>query len=546
MATFWAFAAILFSSLFALVLGNGSSLPIVDLGYENGEFYNFSNIRYGQAPVGNLRFRALLAPVTQSNIVNNGSVGVTCPQVVPPWQILAGMYLGSRLSNTSFDLAAAEAAVAAMPPQPLDPKTSEDCLFLDVFVPRAVFPKNSHGSGKGAPVLVWITGGGFIAGDKTAVGDQLYSPEGLIKASQTAPSKGLIFVSINYRLGAFGFLAGSEVEADGNANAGLHDQRLALEWVQNNIHLFGGDKGRVTVMGESGGGSSIMHQITAFGGKSPLPFTQAIMQSPAFISKASNWQNEVTFKTFLNHLNVSSLQEARNLPSENLINGNIAQISAGGFVDFSYGPTVDGTFTPGIPQRLLSSGAFKKNVNVMVAYNSWEGGLFQSPYVTNLSTLTDLIKVIIPRVSPGALSEITDGLYPPVFGGFRGYKTWGELQAQLTADAALVCGTTSISRAFGNQTYAYEFAIAPGIHGQDMAYTFATGPDPSIDYNVAKSLQQYITSFVDNGTPVAIGSPAFPKYGPDNKILKFGHTISQTTDPAANERCEWWNKALYY
>lgn len=183
-------------------------------------------------------------------------------------------------------------------------------------------------------------------------------------------------------------------------------------------------------MGESAGGSSIMHQITAFRAKSPLPFSQAILQSPAFISKASNWQNELIFQKFLKHLNVSSLEEARNLPSEYLIKGNIAQVSAGEFVDFSYGPTVDGTFTPGIPQRLLSSGLFNNSVNVMVAHNSWEGGLFQSPYTANLSTLTDLIKVIVPSVSPGALSKITDGLYPPVFDGSRGFTTYGELQGQ--------------------------------------------------------------------------------------------------------------------
>lgn len=67
---------------------------------------------------------------------------------------------------------------------------------------------------------------------------------------------------MNYRLGAFGWLSGPTLQSNGTANAGLHDQRLALEWIQDNIHLFGGDPNRVTIIGESAGGGSIMHQIT--------------------------------------------------------------------------------------------------------------------------------------------------------------------------------------------------------------------------------------------------------------------------------------------
>ncbi len=88
------------------------------------------------------------------------------------------------------------------------------------------------------------------------------SPAGLIKASEAGGGNGTIFVAINYRLGAFGWLAGSEIASDGNANAGLLDQRLAFEWVQKYICLFGGDPRRITVMGESAGAGSIMHHIT--------------------------------------------------------------------------------------------------------------------------------------------------------------------------------------------------------------------------------------------------------------------------------------------
>lgn len=158
----------------------------------------------------------------------------------------------------------------------IDPRTNEDCLFLDIIVPRKVFEK--AGSKKGAPVLgesicnlnysssefnyanvdakVWIYGGGFTGGDKAGINTG--NPAGLIQRS----NDGIIYVALNYRLGAFGWLAGPTFQTDGTPNAGLHDQRFALHWIQKHIASFGGDPDQVTVMGESAGGGSIMHQIT--------------------------------------------------------------------------------------------------------------------------------------------------------------------------------------------------------------------------------------------------------------------------------------------
>lgn len=98
-------------------------------------------------------------------------------------------------------------------------------------------------------MLVWIYGGGYTTGDKSALNGG--GPSGLIHRSNDS----IIYVALNYRLGAFGWLSGPTFQQNGTANAGLHDQRFALEWVQRYIHLFGGDPGRVTVMGESAGGT---------------------------------------------------------------------------------------------------------------------------------------------------------------------------------------------------------------------------------------------------------------------------------------------------
>lgn len=211
-------------------------------------------------------------------MVNTGNIGRICPQANPAWELIAQQFLPAYLTGQPFNTSAVEAAIAkasgSVPAQ--DPRTSEDCLFLDVVTPEKVFKGKVS---KKAPVLVWIYGGGYTAGEKGGFGQ--YNPSGLIKASQASGSDGVVFVAINYRLGAFGWLAGPTLQSDGTANAGLYDQRLALQWIQKYIHLFGGDADRVTVMGESAGGGSIMHQITAFGGlQGPAPFQQAILQSP--------------------------------------------------------------------------------------------------------------------------------------------------------------------------------------------------------------------------------------------------------------------------
>ena len=221
----------------------------------SGSFFNFSNIWYAEPPLGDLRFRAPVPVRGKSNVVNDGSIGKICPQANPAWNPIADEFIPAYLSGQPFKLTAVEAAIAqasdSLPVQ--DARTTEDCLFLDVVVPEKIFSRvtKTANANDGAPVLVWIYGGGYTAGEKTGFGQ--YNPAGLIEASQTSGSDGIVFVSFNYRLGAFGWLAGPTLQSDGTANAALYDQKLALEWIQENIHLFGGDPHRVTVIGESAG-----------------------------------------------------------------------------------------------------------------------------------------------------------------------------------------------------------------------------------------------------------------------------------------------------
>lgn len=272
------------------------SLPKVDLGYEiyranslndTTNLYSFSNIRFAAPPTGKNRFAAPQPPVKNRSSVQFNNSEPICPQAAPLWGLGTQDFIQSYFleGQRSFNRSEFESPLpanftindinlATFPTNivpPIDPRTTEDCLFLDVVVPQHIFKKNKK-KGRGAAVLVWIYGGGYTGGSKT----DGFDPTGLLARSQNGDDDdGVVYVAINYRLGAFGWMSGPTFQTNGTANAGLHDQRFALEWVQEHISKFGGDPKRVTVFGESAGGGSIMGQITAYGGKKgPAPFSQ--------------------------------------------------------------------------------------------------------------------------------------------------------------------------------------------------------------------------------------------------------------------------------
>ncbi|KAK8124319.1 uncharacterized protein PG998_000078 [Apiospora kogelbergensis] len=149
---------------------------------------------------------------------------------------------------------------------------SEDCLTINVVRPTAA---EVSASKEPLPVLIWIYGGGLSLG---STADPQYNLSGIVRASQDM-GRPVVGVSMNYRLGMWGFLQTPQLLAEGSSNAGLLDQRLALRWVQDNIARFGGDPRRVTVWGESAGAQSIAYQMFAHGGRDDGLFRSAILES---------------------------------------------------------------------------------------------------------------------------------------------------------------------------------------------------------------------------------------------------------------------------
>jgi len=195
--------------------------------YENNHAV-FKGIQYAQNPSGSLRFKAPVEIAEFTNVKMANEYGPNCPQ-----------------KQTGFG----------------DASTVENCLYLNVFSP------DIEGN---FPVMVWIHGGAFVSGSGSD-----YDPSRLV-------DKGIVVVTLNYRLGALGFLSHSELSTEsgmGSGNYGLMDQQLALKWVQDNIEFFGGDKSNVTIFGESAGGHSVTSQIVANADADPQLFHKAIIQS---------------------------------------------------------------------------------------------------------------------------------------------------------------------------------------------------------------------------------------------------------------------------
>jgi len=167
-----------------------------------------------------LRFAAPQEPLVNRSVVNDGQDGRICPQGFPSWQQERNLFIKQYLSDsnniTAFASKSPPGSNVSITSAPRDGRTSEDCLFLEVIVPRAIYEKGAIAA---APVFVWIYGGGYYSGDSESQGN----PAGLVTRSMSNPqsSPGIVYVAFNYRLGALGWTAGPTFNASGGtANAG--------------------------------------------------------------------------------------------------------------------------------------------------------------------------------------------------------------------------------------------------------------------------------------------------------------------------------------
>ena len=437
----------------------------------------YRGIPFAAPPVGDLRWRP--------------------PQPAAKWK---GVRAADRFGRACIQT---NAAIANLP------APSEDCLYLNVWTP-------AKSAGEKLPVLVWIHGGGFVAG---APAEKLYHGEWLAK-------KGVVFVSIAYRLGVFGFLADPELSAESphhvSGNYGLLDMIAGLQWVQKNISAFGGDPNKVTIQGESAGAAAVSILCA-----SPLAkglFRAAIAESGGSFgpvrADASFGEGEPLASAekrtvdWLSSIKVSNIAELRRIPAEKLQT----------MIPHQFGwarPNVDGWLITGDQYRLYQSGEYN-DVPVLTGYNSDEGATFGNPksqeaYVQSVRKQYQQFANKILAAYPGgetpagkwtARNLMRDSAF-----GWNAW-TWARLQTKT--------GKSKVFLYFFDEQAEIPAGAKPGAYGarhaSELPYVFRQlrehnrpAPTPK-DEALSEMMRTYWTNFAKTGDPNGTGLPEWPAY----------------------------------
>ncbi|KAJ7713986.1 carotenoid ester lipase precursor [Mycena metata] len=353
-------------------------------GVANGTLNKFLGIPYVKPPVGPLRLH-LPRPIpryTQNFAAT--TFGPICPQQA---QTLVLPDDVPEIVREEF------AGIGAPAPLP----SSEDCLTVNVIAPANATPHSK------LSVVVWIYGGGFEIGFPE-------STDGSILVNQSiALGSPIVYVSLNYRLNVFGFLASKEVRDAGIGNLGL--QRQALRWVQQYITQFGGDPSKVTLWGESAGAISTSLQMVTNGGNNEGLFRAAIMDSGAPLWLGSITHGQQYYDQIVKDVGCARSQDTldclRNAPFEALMSATnstpnlfVYQALAEAWI-----PRVDGDFLKDDPQRLFLRGSVA-NIPMINGVNDDEGTLF-SASTLNITTPDELAPYLKTFYVPGAsIAEI--------------------------------------------------------------------------------------------------------------------------------------------
>ncbi|EIN14592.1 alpha/beta-hydrolase [Punctularia strigosozonata HHB-11173 SS5] len=502
---------------------NDLSAPLVDLGYAQYQgsldpttnVTSFLGVRYAAPPTGDLRWRAPQTP--------NATTGIQQATTQPNECFQAAT--GNSTTDPFRSLTPAKRAVVA----------DEDCLFLNVFSPG---PLNAS---QNLPVLVWIHGGGYIAGAASS-----FSGEDLIRES----GFGIVAVIIQYRLGVFGkcFLPGSEVKSNGVLNAGLLDQNFALQWVQDHIASFGGDPTKVTIWGESAGAGSVLQHIVANGGETDPPLFRGVMTSSTFLPFQYAFNDSIPEESEIRLSAWSCCFDApdtlaclRQTDVTTLQNLNNAIDLAGFFGVFTWVPVVDGSLIVERPIETLLKG--KVNGEALLAVtNTLEGGPFVR--ASDTTNLTQYVTNLFPLFGPNDIQSVVK-LYTS-----SGFANSDDEAIAIMGEDIFICPTYFLLNTFNGTSFKGEFAIPPASHGDDLPYYFPTsnGPPPFNNSDFLTAFSQSfmsLTRFLDTNVKFTPDiKPDWPVFANGTTEMLFNKTEAGeplvqtiTTSPALLGRC---------
>lgn len=479
----WRFCALLATLAFATSAAAEGPKAKVESGELLGEATAraaiFRGVPFAAPPVGDLRWTPPQRPPKWQGARDATQNGPSCPQVMN--------------ADGAPNFGGANGPM------------SEDCLQLNIFAPL----KPRGGAAKKAPVMVWLHGGGHIAG------------AGWIYDGQAFAEKGVVVVAPNYRLGALGYFAHPALTAAAGptaplANYGLMDQIAALEWVKRNIAAFGGDPANVTIFGESAGGSSVL-QLMATPAAKAL-FSKAIVQSGGGWSPmASLAEAEAKGVAAGQKLGAETLPALRALPAEQLV-------AIGG------GPLVDGRLVRETPAQAFAAGR-EADAPMIIGANSGEDSLMGR----------------LPEGAPAALAAKLD---PAVRAAYADEAAKGDeplVRADFTDKTFVAPARWFAGQAEdGAPAWLYHFSyvgsrfrpyLTTAAHAADVQYVFhywgrrtplsAIQPD---DTAMAELMNACWASFAKTGVPACPGHD-WPAYsGGSDQLLEFGAQTRVRTD----------------
>ncbi|KAJ0125272.1 sterol esterase precursor [Diaporthe amygdali] len=506
------------------------------VGLASGDVEKFAGIPFADPPTGSLR----LKPPKKLSTNLGDAYDAINPAAACPQMLVSSGENQSLFLQVLGDLVSLPIIQAAT-------NQSEDCLTVSVIRPAGVT------AGANLPVLYWIFGGAFELGwaamyDGTDLLDQAIS--------QDQP---FIFVAVNYRVAGFGFMPGKEILADGSSNLGLLDQRLALEWVADNIEAFGGDPTKVTLWGESAGAISVFDQMALYGGDNtyngkPL-FRGAIMDSGSIVpaDPVDCPKGQLVYDTVVQTGGCSgasdTLECLRALPYDKFLNAANSVPSFLGYqsVALSYLPRPDGTVLPDSPDVLATQGRYAA-VPMINGDQEDEGTIF-TLFTSNLTTTQELLEYLATYYFTGATTEQLEALletYPQDITQGSPFRTslLNELYPQFKRISALLGDLvfTLSRRGFLDVTnavnpsvpswsylasYNYGTPFLGTFHGSDLLQVFFG----IYDNYAAKSIRTYYYNFLYSLDPnVGYGSyPNWPQWkdtGSGNQLVQF-YALSQ-------------------